>query len=323
MRANAVFEGGGVKGIGLAGAVAEMEAAGYRWLRVAGTSAGALVASLLAAGYTGAEMGQLLHEEDFRRFADRDCLPPVVALAMRGGVYRGLRFEAWLRDLLAARGIRCFGDLEVGEHPRQYPLQVIASDLSLRRVLVLPRDASRYGLDPDRLDVARAVRMSASVPFFYEPVRLARFSGQSVIVDGGLLSNFPIWLVDTNGKPTHPAFGFRLIEPSSGRPTSIRGPLSLTLALVSTMLQAHDQRHLEERDWVRTVAIPTLGVGTLEFDLSSQRKRELFAAGREAARRFLQTWSFPAYLAKYGCSGPRKELRRPGGNPFLSATRQE
>lgn len=47
--ADAVFEGGGVKGIGLVGAIAVAEEKGYRWVNVAGTSAGAIVAALLAA----------------------------------------------------------------------------------------------------------------------------------------------------------------------------------------------------------------------------------------------------------------------------------
>lgn len=45
-KADAVFEGGGVKGIGLAGAVAVTEEAGYQFENVAGTSAGAIVAAL-------------------------------------------------------------------------------------------------------------------------------------------------------------------------------------------------------------------------------------------------------------------------------------
>ena len=51
LKADAVFEGGGVKGIGLVGAVAFAEEKGYRWVNLAGTSAGAIVAALLAAGY--------------------------------------------------------------------------------------------------------------------------------------------------------------------------------------------------------------------------------------------------------------------------------
>ena len=48
-RADLVLEGGGVKGIGLAGAVLALDQAGYRFQRVAGTSAGAIAAAIIAA----------------------------------------------------------------------------------------------------------------------------------------------------------------------------------------------------------------------------------------------------------------------------------
>src|ERR671938_1325828 len=70
-RADGVFEGGGVKAIALAGAVAAAEEAGVQeWVNVAGTSAGAIVASLLAVGYTADELRAALQQTDFRRFAD-------------------------------------------------------------------------------------------------------------------------------------------------------------------------------------------------------------------------------------------------------------
>jgi predicted acylesterase/phospholipase RssA len=57
-RVDAVFEGGGVKGIALVGATAVVEATGYRFANLAGTSAGAIVAALLGAGYTAPSCGQ-------------------------------------------------------------------------------------------------------------------------------------------------------------------------------------------------------------------------------------------------------------------------
>ena len=52
--ADLVFEGGGVKGIGLAGALATLEEREYGPQNIAGTSAGAITAALLAAGYSSA-----------------------------------------------------------------------------------------------------------------------------------------------------------------------------------------------------------------------------------------------------------------------------
>src|SRR5918993_2240885 len=70
LTADLVLEGGGVKGIGLVGAISVLEAAGYRFERVAGTSAGAIVGALVAAGMTSAEMFDVMTELDYRRFRD-------------------------------------------------------------------------------------------------------------------------------------------------------------------------------------------------------------------------------------------------------------
>ena len=327
LRADAVFEGGGVKGIGLVGAVAEAERRGYTWVNLAGTSAGAMVAALLAAGYTGQELGALFLELDYRRFLDPspiDRIPvagPVLSLLCDNGIYQGRELEAWLDGLLAARGVRRFGDLvvqEFADDPRyRFRLRVIASDLTLGRLLVLPQDVSRYGYRPDDLSVAQAVRMSASIPFFYEPVVLPdRLRGdRSVIVDGGLLSNFPVWLFDSEGEgpPPWPTIGFKLVGPVEGQPRPIRGPVGLLAALFATMMEAHDTRYIEDEDFVRTVAIPTLVVGTVDFDLPRARAQRLFEAGHAAAAEFFERWDFDRYVAAFRSAGraaPRGRGRR-------------
>src|SRR5690554_307498 len=70
MKADAVFEGGGVKAIGLVGALSVAERLGYRWVNVAGSSAGAIVAALVAAGYRAAELEDIFRTTDFRMFRD-------------------------------------------------------------------------------------------------------------------------------------------------------------------------------------------------------------------------------------------------------------
>ena len=69
--ADAVFEGGGVKGIAFAGAIQAAEEAGVKeWKNIAGTSAGAITAALLAVGYTAAEIRAALEDTEYARFAD-------------------------------------------------------------------------------------------------------------------------------------------------------------------------------------------------------------------------------------------------------------
>lgn len=74
LRCNGVLEGGGVKGIGHVGAVHALEQAGYRFERVAGSSAGAIVAALIAADYHGEEMAQLMKSLDYMKFKQTDLL---------------------------------------------------------------------------------------------------------------------------------------------------------------------------------------------------------------------------------------------------------
>lgn len=317
MRADAVFEGGGMKALGLVGALSVAEERGYQWVNLAGTSAGAIVASLVAAGYTAEELYRLIRSTDFSLFRDRPLwgrIPlagPFVSLLTGNGLYRGDAMEAWLAEQLAAKGVKVFGDLEFPPSPDplmaesrfRFRLQVIVADISRGRMVVLPRDAHRYGLDPRRLSVAQAVRWSASLPFFFQPgrLRVGGHPGHEVyFVDGGLLSNFPVWLFDVPGRPPWPTFGFRFVDPAmQGRRRTIGGPVSYAAALVSTMLEAHDARHTKEADFVRTVAIPTMGVGTTEFDLEPARAEALYRAGRQAAADFFRRWDFTAYVAKY------------------------
>src|SRR5207248_938972 len=104
----------------------------------------------------------------------------------------------------------------------RYRLVVIVSDISRGKMLRLPWDYSELcGIDPDTQLVADAVRASASIPFFFEPVRLSCGGGHVehdiTLVDGGLLSNFPVEIFDGAGDPKPwPTFGIKL----SARPNA-------------------------------------------------------------------------------------------------------
>lgn len=89
-RADAVFEGGGVRGIAFVGAVSAFEEAGYGWHFLAGTSAGAIIASLLAAGYDADQLRQLMDETDFRRFAIREGMAKIPLLGPPASLFSHL-----------------------------------------------------------------------------------------------------------------------------------------------------------------------------------------------------------------------------------------
>ncbi len=90
-----VFKGGGLKGITLVGAYSVLEERDYRPQNIAGTSAGAMVAALLAAGYTAAELRQAIMDVDFNSLKDRawedwlPLLPRFVSILKDRGIYEG------------------------------------------------------------------------------------------------------------------------------------------------------------------------------------------------------------------------------------------
>ena len=317
-----VCEGGGVKGIGLAGAYAVLDERGYKPQNVAGTSAGAITAALIAAGYSSAELKEIIFGLDYRRFEDKsweDHIPVLgtpLSILIEEGIYKGDEFLAWMRGLLAAKNVHTFADLKTEFTDPKYTsrLQVIASDVTARQLLVLPRDAAVLGFDPDALEVALAVRMSMSIPIFFEPVRVKdQAKKEHVIVDGGMLSNFPVWLFDCEDQevPDWPTFGLMLVEPDpktpigeripkpESAPRGVQGLVALISGMVHTMMEAHDRLYLEKAQYARTISIPTLGVHTTEFDITPERTQALYESGRSAAEKFLETWNFEAYVQEF------------------------
>jgi NTE family protein len=318
--ADLVLQGGGVKGIGLVGAVSALHDKGYVLGdpgRVAGTSAGAIVGSLIAAGMPVPELVRLMRELDYRRFRDG---PPLwalgqgISLLTTLGMFRGDELHRWIGERLAGCGVRTFGDLKLcdpcGNLPpeRAYKLVVVVSDASNGRMLRLPWDYARYGLDPDEQPVADAVRASASIPFYFRPFRLALPAGTGNVMctDGGMLSNFPVHIFDRYDRsPRWPTFGVML----SGRPPQgprgaganrIRGPLGFGKALLSTMINAHDRLDMDDPAvTARTVFVETNGLNATDFDLDADTRDELYRSGRAAAKEFLATWDFADYLRRY------------------------
>lgn len=323
-KVDAIFEGGGVKGIGLVGAVSEIEKAGYEFENLAGTSAGAIVAGLLAVGYTAAEIKQEMQKLDYNKFKDEGLLDKLgligkgINIGFEYGIYVGDYFESWFESLLEAKGKRTFGQIKTDckDEKYKYKFQAIATDISDRKLLVLPADLSYFGFDPDQFSISRAVRMSMSIPIFFEPVKLRDTNGiDHFIVDGGVLSNYPIWLLDDGtSAPPWPTFGFKLVEPDKrvlkkGDPNPINSMPNFLKALGGTMIDAHDNYHISNSkgDFDRTIAIPTvvhlggleIEIKTTDFGITQQESQALFDNGAGVARTFLENWDFGKWVEKY------------------------
>jgi NTE family protein len=327
-RADLVLSGGGVKGIGLVGAVVALMEAGYTTQRVSGTSAGSIVGSIVAAAAQGrkmspAEVKELALSLNYREFLDPgpiESVPligPSVALLRGTGIYRGDRVHDWVRSQLKSLGVSTFGDLAYDEPDlppeRRYRFVVTVADVTMGQLVRLPWDYRRvYGVDPDEQRVADAVRASMSIPFYFRPASLTSAAGlKSTLVDGGIVSNFPIDSLDrTDGKkPRWPTFGVTLLPnlPEGNddvipalRALNVLGSTKLLEEVLTTMLVGRDQAYLNQ-PWVsaRTIRVDSTDVGFLDFDISDNQVEALYNKGHAAAEEFLSTWDWRGYVTTY------------------------
>jgi len=340
--ADAVFEGGGIKGIALLGALRCCDDLGLRWQKVAGSSSGSLTAALLAANFPIDRLEQELGELDYMQFLKQKSSPLIfcgdprddmqfpfwmlffLLVTGRLGQYSSEPLHRWVASTLKSRNIKTFRDLIKGETQ----LKVVASDISRREMLLLPDDLNPAApnLDAEQqavrenilkthriqnyldFNVAEAVRLSLSIPLFFEPGRL----GEYLILDGGLLSNFPLWIYDVEqqpgkpaGLPRWPTFGFRLLDRSTGRQSQIKGVFDIFSASLRTMAEARDRYHLRAIDRGRTIEIDVTdaGVTTTQFNVKPAEKAELYRLGYEYTKKFfLSEWNWSEHLIKRGFS---------------------
>ncbi|MBW9148253.1 patatin-like phospholipase family protein [Clostridium sp. CM028] len=311
--ADIVFEGGGVKGIGLVGALKTFEDNGYQWKNISGNSAGSIIAALVAVGYPADEIKKLMLNLDYTKFADKSHFNmPIFSdaynLLFKKGIYKGDYIKNWVDEVLSHklkltnRKKITFGDLIIpgekgillnnNKYKRKYKLHIIATDISCGKMLILPEDIAGYGINPDELEVSLAIRMSISIPFFFHPVNLynIKTNKKSLIVDGGVLSNYPVWIFDVNGVPLWPTIGFKLGGNKEIREHKITNILNFTSSIIETMLEAQDDIHISEMDFLRTVKIDTLDIKTTDFNIGNKKIMELYNSGEVCAKEFLKNW---------------------------------
>lgn len=298
VRADGVFSGGGIKGLAFAGALQAAAEAGYdEWVSLAGTSAGAITAMALAVGYEAQGIKHALDTFDFSKLADYGPLGPLeipLNLELWQGATQGKALSAWIAELLsqAPRPARTFGEL-----PPE-TLRVVGADLAHTRMVVFPDDVGLYVDDgdrplvPDDFPIADAVRISAGFPYFFPPrgLRDAQTKKPGVLVDGGVVSPYPVFLFD-HPKPERPTWGFRLFagtapeKPSYTKIGGLLWPIDMLKAIVDTSTNALDK--FEEREYhPRTISLPTGDIGTLDFALTKEQKTFLYDSGYQAAKAF-------------------------------------
>ncbi len=315
---NLVFKGGGVRGIAYMGALEVLEAEGIleNIERLAGTSSGALAATLVSFRRSMKDTTRMFNSMDLSRVSQSGSLDHRRLFKLlplknsdryhrifeRYGWYSSEYFYSWLKEIIAGQ---CAGNRRATfadfKHRGFRDLHIVASNLSRRRV----EDFS-FETTPE-VAVADAVRMSMSIPLYFEALRFdgKKFGYGDYYVDGGLYSNYPIHLFDQerfvynkhyfNGGINWETLGLFLmpevleseIEPEY--PDTIWEFVSLTIQSIYDSYQlANIGENLVDQE--RTVIINDCGISPIKFDVvyEGREYHDLFNSGRRAVEEFLK-----------------------------------
>ena len=332
---NLVLEGGGVKGIGLVGAITELEDQGYSWNYIGGTSAGAIVATLLAVGYTGKELYKIITELDLTEIMDDVSvkedffkveqlvwpsvkkkrillglllllLKPIRTLRLflrlkrNHGLFNGEYIVTKVRELIYQKTHKecyTFADLASENGGDESKLSLMVTDITNGRLLILPRDLKdKLNKLPEETEIVEAMRMSMSFPLFFKPKEVSVPQAKPIVLmDGGILSNFPFWYIEgleEERRKPHPTVGVLLDE---GPRNGIKDLSGIIEAILYTMISPLDRMgHRALNDHIVRVNTQTEKAGvnneisTFAFNLPSTDKVNLYNNGRTAAQEWIQ-----------------------------------
>lgn len=293
MKINLVCEGGGIKGIAHIGAVCALEDSGFTFNSFAGTSAGAMISSLLATGYSGHELKDILFNLDFNLYIKKTLLSSIpiigekLSLFKSKGLFSTDAIYELLTKLFEKKHKKYFKDISTEDINF---LRIIATDISQKQLLIFPEDLKKYDVDPLDYEIAKSVIMSISIPLFFIPKRLKTSTGSCYIVDGGLMSNFPIWLYDNRKTNNYSTFGLRLTSDKDYK-TTYAEKCSLTTYLfdiVDAAMCKNESLYFNKSHSLSIINIPTFNIGVTDFLISLQDKERLFKSGYDSTINFLK-----------------------------------
>ncbi|XP_076461608.1 uncharacterized protein LOC143294076 [Babylonia areolata] len=190
---NLVFEGGGNKGLAYCGAVRFLEELGVmrQVKRFAGASAGAMVAGLLAVGFSAGEIEQFLSARIDRVFLDASCgyLSLLPNILRTFGWNPGRRIYNWFGDKMKEKT----GDPDFTFHQlyqKGTTLCIIVTNLSQ-----MTTEYCHPKTTPD-MPIRLALRMSMAIPGLFSAMKYKRLGDEDIYVDGGVLCNYPVHSFD-------------------------------------------------------------------------------------------------------------------------------
>ncbi|MBQ2983512.1 MAG: patatin-like phospholipase family protein [Candidatus Gastranaerophilales bacterium] len=275
----AIFGGGGIRGISYCGAYKALLENDIRLTGCAGSSIGAVFATMYTLGYSYDEIYEIFSNTGFDLFIDLN-----ITLKQELALSKGNRFLDWMRDKIEAKFYKqnykkgsmkpvTFGDIKE-------KLVIYSIDLTNMKFKEFSRE-----LTPD-FEIAKAVRASVSMPGLFVPLEL----DDNLIVDGDLLKSIPLWRA-TNTIKNLPEriLEFRLEDNET--PKKINNSIEYLNRVYNAICGFATDYIIDlynEKDKFDYIKINTQDISVVDFLISKEKKKELFETGYKRTNDYLK-----------------------------------
>ena len=272
---NLSFCGGGVRIISEIGACEILESKGIikQAKRVAGTSAGAIVSTMIALGYTASEMKEIAFSLNFNDFEDGRLLEKLNVLDDYG-IHTGNTFLHFIQSKIEAKTGSRYTTFAGMYAKGMKDLTVFACNLNTKSLKIF-----NYEKTPN-VSIADAVRCSMSIPLFFEVHQI----DQNIYVDGGVFYNYPLTYF-----PEETTIGVCFNSYESEPDNKLKkGQFKKYIQSLMSCLGNSQSINLKENEsqLKRSIVIDSLGISAVDFDITLPQKTAMYASGLKAASEF-------------------------------------
>ncbi len=274
----AIFGGGGIRGISYCGAYKALLENNIKLTGCAGSSIGAVFASLIAFGYSYEEVYEIMSKTGFEMFIDIN-----IDFKKDLAISKGKIFYEWIKEQLERK---YYG--EIYEKDKMSPVKFcdIKNNLVIYSVDLTNLKFQEFSCKktPD-FEIAQAIRASVSMPGLFTPLEYE----DSLIVDGDLLKSTPLWRVSNTIKNLDERIlEFRLEDNETPKKidNSI-GYLNRVYNAISGFATDYIIDLYKEKDKFDYIKINTPDVSVVDFLMPKEKKQELFEIGYNSTKKYL------------------------------------
>ena len=255
-----IFAGGGTRLPAHLGVLKALEKLNINFDHIVGVSGGSIIASFYASGLSFTQMKEAAFNTNYKQFRGFSLLK----LIRNGGLSSGDVFEQWVDTRLQGKTFR----------QMQKNLHIVATDVKSGKPVIFDAETT-----PD-MKVSLAVRFSMSIPlvFSFKPF------GKHIMVDGSILSEDALHR-DWDNMET-PVLCFRLRGEHEYDELKVNGLFPIfnyITLLIRTFMTTISREYINDAFWHNTIIINTGENSAVDFNMTTEKKRELYQIGYQTA----------------------------------------